>query len=173
MTRWYLIRSKPSRESVAQANLERQGFTTYFPCLAENVRGDVRRGGRRVALFPRYLFLQVDVTCQSLSPVHSTVGVSNVVRLGASYTTVPEGVIHELQARADPATGLHHLESRPPIWPGSHVRIISGPLDGLNGIFQRQAGYERVLVLLTMLGRDIPAVVPAAFVDCDVAMPRL
>lgn len=172
MTRWYLIHSKPSRETVAQTNLERQGFCTYFPRVAQHVRGDAQRPGRIVALFPRYLFLQLDEDRQCLSPVHSTVGVANVVRLGTHYTIVADRVIRELRARADPETGLHYLKSRPPIVPGAHVRIISGAFDGLDGIFQRQAGRERVVVLLTLLGRDVPAMVPAGYVEPDLAMQR-
>ena len=170
MTRWYLIHSKPSREAVAQANLERQGFFIYFPRVAQHVRGDEQRPGRIVAFFPRYLFLQLDEDRQCLSPVHSTVGVANVVRLGVHYTTVADRVIRDLQARANPETGLHYLKNRPPISPGAHVRITSGAFDGLDGIFQREAGCERVVVLLRLLGRDVPAIVPAGYVEPELSM---
>ena len=47
---------------------------------------------------------------------------------------------------------------------GSGVKITMGAFDGLEGIFEREAGAERVIVLLKLLGRDTSVRVPARFV---------
>jgi transcription antitermination factor NusG len=44
------------------------------------------------------------------------------------------------------------------------VRIGAGPFDGLEGIFQREDGAERVVVLLNLLGHDTPVRVPAEWI---------
>jgi transcriptional antiterminator RfaH len=165
MLRWYLVHTKPSREALAQDNLERQGFEVYFPRLRQCVQWRKQSKERVTALFPRYLFLQLDEGRQSLRPVHSTIGVATVVRFGFQYTAVPEAVIRQLQLRADPDTGLHQLSSAPMLVCGAKVRVSAGAFDGLEGIFQRPAGADRVVVLLSLLGRDTSVHVPAKYIQ--------
>jgi len=162
--RWYVIHTKPSAEGIARANLERQGYEIYLPRLVQSFLLRGQRRERIVPLFPRYLFLQLREGAQSLGPARSSVGVSGVVRFGCHYAIVPEETIRRLQARADPLTALHHLARPAPLVTGTPVRIVSGPFDGLEGIFQREDGAERVIVLLNLLGRDTPVHVPAGCV---------
>jgi transcription antitermination factor NusG len=62
---------------------------------------------------------------------------------------------------------LHRLESRA-LRRGSPVSIVGGAFDGLEGIFEREEGEERSVILLSLLGRSTPVrlhprfVVPAA-----------
>ena len=160
MLRWYLIRTKPSAEALAQANLNRQGYEIYLPRTAVSVRRSARWHKRIVPLFPRYLFLRLNEGCQPLHPVQSTPGVACVVRFGSLCTIVPDRVIRDLRARADPASGLHRLTSPPDLVPGAPVRISEGPFDGLAGVFERAAGAERVVVLLRLLGQNASVCVP-------------
>jgi transcriptional antiterminator RfaH len=168
MLRWYLVHTKPSREALAQENLQRQGFEIYFPRLKQFVRWGGRSRERVTALFPRYLFLHLDEGHQSLRPVHSTLGVSAVVRFGYQYTIVPEAVIRELRGRAEPLSGLHQLADASMLVLGAKVRISAGAFDGLEGIFQHAAGDDRVVVLLNLLGHHTRVHVPARCVQAGV-----
>src|SRR5580700_3557068 len=160
--RWYLVRTKPSREAVAQTNLERQGFEVYCPRLTESSGNLLTE--RVTALFPGYLFLQLAEGSQSLRPVQSTIGVANVVRFGLQYTVVPEAVIRGLRMRADPVTGMHRLTGPPMLTVGASVRVCAGAFEGFEGIFQRPSGVDRVVVLLRLLGHDAAVRVPARYV---------
>jgi transcriptional antiterminator RfaH len=163
--RWYLILSKPAREPLAQLNLERQGYAVYYPRLVHPLRIRGRWAQRVVPLFPRYMFVHLEVGKQPLAPVQSTAGVATAVRFGCDYAVVPDEVVDQLRARADPATGLHRLgDPARPFTPGSKVRIVAGAFDGLEGVFQRAIGAERVIILLRVLGQDTPVSVDAGFV---------
>jgi transcriptional antiterminator RfaH len=162
--RWYVIHTKASAEVVAQVNLERQGYEVYLPRLVQCVMRRQQRRERIVALFPRYLFLRLCEGSQPLGPVRSSVGVSGVVRFGYRYALIADETIRHLQARADPLTGLHRLSGPAPLACGAAVRIGAGPFDGLEGIFQREDGAERVVVLLNLLGHDTPVRVPAEWI---------
>ena len=151
--RWHVIRSKPRAESIARAQLERQGFRVYFPQLVKPARVRGRWLDRTEPLFPRYLFLALDEGRQSLAPVRSTLGVSNLVRFGYDYATVTDEIIEGLKRRADPQTGLHQLE-QPVFRCGGTVRILEGPFERLEGVFERYEGEERALILLEVLGRE-------------------
>jgi len=173
MLRWYLVRTKPSSEAVAQANLCRQGYDVYLPRAVQTVKNCGRPCQRIVALFPRYLFLRLKEGQQALNPVHFTVGVSKVVQFGWRYTIVPDQVIDELRARADPNTGLHRLNCTARLVAGAPVRITMGAFDGLEGVFEREAGTERVVLLLGFLGQEVSVCVPAnAIVFCQTGLRR-
>jgi transcriptional antiterminator RfaH len=154
MPQWYLICTKPLAEMTAQRQLERQGFATYLPRLVQVVRRRERWVETIGPLFPRYLFLQLEPGRQSLRPAHSTVGVSHVVRFGTRCAVVPDDILAELRSRADPLTGLHRLRARRGLTPGAAVRIAAGPFEGLEAVFERRAGTDRVVVLLKLLGQD-------------------
>jgi transcriptional antiterminator RfaH len=168
MALWYLIHTKPSAEALAQANLKRQGYGVYLPRVTQSVRH--REGWRETvgALFPRYLFLRLSEGEQSLAPVRSTIGVSGIVRFGSRYAIVPRRVVDELNERADPVSGLHRLLPRQALQRGSSVTITMGPLVGLEGVFEREAGDDRVFLLLQLLGQEASVCVPSNFI-----LPRL
>ena len=159
MGRWYVIRSKPHGESTAQTQLERQGFRIYFPRIVQPTRFRGRWVDRIEPLFPRYLFLQIDDKEQSLAPVRSTVGVTDIVRFGTEYATVLDETVQELMNRADPETGLHRLR-KPLFERGVHVRVSEGPFSGLEGVFECYEREERVLILLEVLGRQTRVDIP-------------
>jgi transcriptional antiterminator RfaH len=162
---WYLIHTKPLAERLAQANLERQGYCTYLP-QARSIRLCRRQREPCVAaLFPRYLFLRLAVGQQSLQPIHSTIGVSNIVRFGMRCAIVRDQVIAQLRSRADPVTGIHTLQPPARFARGTRVRINAGPFCGIDGIFEREDGAERVTILLTLLGEDRPLQFPSELVE--------
>jgi len=161
MRRWYLIQTKPCGELIAQSNLERQNYEVYLPRVLQPVRLQGQWRGRIVALFPRYMFLCLDEGRESLAPVRSTVGVASVVHFGSNYALVPDAVIRDLRARADPDSGLHRL-NRPPLFTkGAAVRLAVYPFGGLEGVFECLVGAERAVVLLRLLGHDARVRVPA------------
>ena len=150
MKHWYLIYSKPRREKVANANFERQGFRTYLPL----VRRPRHRMGRRVMgiepLFPRYLFIHLDTITDNWAPIRSTLGVTNLVRFGEEPAVVPEGLVELLMARDD-ASGIQELPLEE-FRKGSRVRISEGLMMGYEGIFLAKTSYERVQILLDIVG---------------------
>ena len=96
MMRCYVIHTKWASETVAESNLQRQGYEVYLPRLARTVRRRGRLREQIVPLFPRYLFLRLNEGSQVLGPVRSTTGVARVVRFGSSYATVPDQLIRVL-----------------------------------------------------------------------------
>jgi transcriptional antiterminator RfaH len=164
LRRWFLVLTKPVGEALAKTNLERQGYHVYCPRLLRAGRYRGRWVERVVALFPRYLFVQVELGRQSLAPVRSTLGVSCLVRSGTQPTIVPDGLVDELIGREDPQSGLHRLASGRSLAPGEPVRVVGGSLDGVEGVFEREEGASRVVVLLRLLGREAPVRIPACFV---------
>ena len=153
MKQWYAIYTKPGKELLAAENLSRQAFENYLPLTSERV---LRRGNWREQvkpLFPRYLFICLDVTLQSTAAIRSTIGVSNLVRFGGEPAVVPSGLLDALQAQTDPATGLVVLDG-PVFEVGDKVCLMDGPFRGIQGKFQGASGAHRSMILLDILGRE-------------------
>ena len=159
MSDWYVVYTHANAEAKALGNLVRQGFNAYLPRCAKHRRhaGQVELVYR--PLFPRYLFVWLDVLHSSWRPVLSTIGVRDLVRRGDSPAPVPEGVIAEIRRReADgsfgPLGALRALDA------GQAVRVTTGVFAELVGRFVSMTENERVYVLLDLLGRQVRIEVP-------------
>jgi transcriptional antiterminator RfaH len=153
-SRWYVVQTQPHAESKAMGHLIRQGFAAYLPRYVKR-----RRHARKIVtvaapLFPRYLFVTVDMETQRWRSIHSTFGVSRLVCNGDEPAPVPPAVVAALQARED-AGGFVQLERRPRFVSGERVRIVDGVFADTLGLFAGMADRERVAILLDLLGRMV------------------
>lgn len=149
---WYAVCCKPRQEAVAEENLLRQGFNVYLP----RIRMRQRRRGQWLdaieVLFPRYIFTRIDPLRRSTATIRSTRGAVGLVRFGGQPAVVPDAVMDALREREDAASGLHQ-DKRPPFSAGEAIKLVDGPLAGMEGIFTQQDGDKRVIVLLELLGK--------------------
>ncbi len=161
--RWYVVHTQAQGEMRAECNLQRQGFATYLPRYLR-----ARRHARRVdtvarPLFPRYLFVALDVARDRWRSVQSTFGVSNLVVVGNDPVPLPDGVMEEIRAR-EGDQGFVKLGLPAGLRPGSPVRLVDGIFEEHQGILERLADDRRVAVLLKLLGREVRVFVPVASV---------
>ncbi len=161
--RWYVVHTQPHHEGRAEMNLRRQGFSTYLPRYLRR-----RSHARRVEtvarpLFPRYLFVALDMARDRWRSIHSTFGVSHIVQAGDAPAPLPEGVVDEIRAR-ETAEGYVALGLPPGVGPGSPVRLLDGLFLDCRGTLDRMVDAQRVTVLLTLLGRDVRVQVAAGSV---------
>ena len=101
------------------------------------------------ALFPGYFFARFSL--RDLLPlVRSAHGVLSIVRFGTWYPVIDNSTIEELQVEAE--TSLMG-EVVPELAPGDRVRLVAGPLAGLEAVITHVLpGHERVKLLLEFLG---------------------
>jgi transcriptional antiterminator RfaH len=159
MSNWYLVHTKIRQESVAQENLERQGFECFLPQIHVE---KLRRGQLRVvreALFPRYLFIRLDtgLDAQSWGPIRSTLGVSRLVTFGQTPAKVDEDLIEQLRLKTNTTeVQLRHFA------PGEQVVVTEGPFVGVEAIYQMADGEGRVMLLLDILSKPVKMTVSPA-----------
>ena len=161
--RWYVVLTQAHAEPKATLHLERQGFDTYTPRLRKT-----RRHARRVdvvaaPLFPRYMFVGIDLTAQRWRAVNSTVGVTQLVCNGELPTAVPDAVIDELRSFED-ENGFVRLPLPPGLRPGDVVRVTEGAFVSCLGLFEGMTEGQRVTILLDLLGRKTRVVLDSASV---------
>ena len=151
--RWYAVYTKPNGESIDEENLERQGYLVYLPRLKQARRRRGRWVGVVEPLFPRYLFVRLEMERDNIAPIRSTKGVTGLVRFGREPAPVPDGFVESLQAAADEASGCQVIDCTL-FKKGDEVRILDGPFAGYNAVFEGANGEERVIILLNLMGRE-------------------
>jgi transcriptional antiterminator RfaH len=162
-TRWYVVQTQVNGEAKAAHNLLCQGFEVYLPRYLKR-----RRHARKVdfaakPLFPRYMFVAIDMATQRWRSIQSTFGVSHLVSNGDAPATVPHGVVDALKVRED-EKGFIRLDARPTFAPGDKVRVLAGAFVDNAGLFNGLADHDRVSILLDMLGRKVRVLLDADMV---------
>lgn len=161
--RWYVVQAQVNGEVKAALNLQRQGYDIYLPRYLKR-----RRHARKVdftakPLFPRYLFVAIDMATQRWRSIQSTIGVARLVCNGDDPAAVPDGVVSALRAREDDK-GFVKMDARPAFAPGDKVRVLAGAFMDSAGLFNGLADHDRVSILLDMLGRKVRVLLDADMV---------
>jgi len=159
--RWYAVHTRPHAEMKAARHLERQGFATYLPRYLKRRRHARKIDVAAAPLFPRYLFVAVDMATQRWRAISSTVGVVRLVCNGDVPAPVPEGVIEQLRAHQD-ERGFVRLAAGARLRPGERVRVLDGAFCDCLGLFEGVTDGERVAILLELLGRKVRVVLDAS-----------
>ena len=154
---WYVIQTKAGDERRAELNLSNQGIETFLPLYKVYQFNSGRVVEKKKPLFPNYLFARFDLSIHYYK-VKWTRGVSRIVGFGDSPSPVPEEVIKAIKNRI----GKDNLIELDDHWQeGDRVQVISGPLKGLQGLFQKRlSDKERVRILLDMLGIGVVVQIP-------------
>lgn len=158
--RWYVIHSKPRKESFLAEQMELRRIEVYNPQV--RVQRVNPRARRIRAYFPGYVFAHLDLEKTGGSAVQYLPGATGLVTFGGEAAHVPDGLLHAIRQRVDEinAAGGELYDA---IKPGETVRIQAGPFAGYEAIFDaRLPGEDRVRVLLKLLrNRQMPVDLPA------------
>ena len=154
-TAWYVVQVKRYEEHRVVRYLTLQPVPTFLP-LTESVRrrNGIRGPARLEPLFPGYLFVRmqaIDVNPSLWNLLRWTPGVRRILGTDGMPAPMPMDAIEVIQARI---SELGFVRPGIRYTTGARVRIRSGPLAGLAGIFDRPMSRTgRVRVLLELLGQ--------------------
>jgi len=145
--KWYVIHTRPRQEERALENLTRQGYKAWMPWLEV----EKLRGGRITKviepMFSRYLFIQLDQVTTNWGPIRSTLGVSKLVTFGNQAASISNEFVEMLQRT--PLQDSKHILKQ-----GDEVEIMQGPLKGVKGIFDKQDGELRAMILIELINQS-------------------
>ena len=154
MMHWYVVYTQTGAELVAQAQLRNQGFNSYFPRYSKLIRHSRREKKIIKPLFPRYIFVQIDLSHQRWRSINGTRGVSYLITMGEKPTPLPHGIVEEIISR-ESSDHLIEIKQIPAYKKGEMLEITSGALSDQVGKFLRMDNRERIIMLLDLLGRNI------------------
>lgn len=154
MENWFVIQTKPKKEAEAESYLSTKGVEIFNPLIETFALRNGRMNKELKPLFPGYLFGKFDLD-QNYPLVRWARGVKKILGFGEYPTSISEEVVEIIKERTN-AEGIvrikHHFK------PNDLIRIKTGPLRDLLGIFERWVSdSERARILLNLIGYQ-PAV---------------
>ncbi len=164
-TVWLLVHTKPKQESAVVQALAGREIAAYCPRILEP-RWHARAPRGPVPLFPSYIFARC-VAKERFAAVRYCPGASGIVRFGDALAAVEDDVVASLKAREGERGYVVISEARRAPAKGSRVRVVRGPLRGIEGIVTKYLpAKDRVRVLLTMVAGVRNVEVDARHVRC-------
>ena len=147
---WYAIQVRTEAEKLVSSLLGQKGHETFLPLRRESRRWSDRRVTVECAMFPGYLFCQMDPRFRL--PVLTTPGVFGIVGFGKVPQPVSQTEIERIRMLAE-----RGVEVQP--WPylqaGQNVVIRYGPLRGLQGMVVKLKNECRLVVSVSLLQRSV------------------
>jgi transcription antitermination factor NusG len=118
MISWYVVKTKPRKESQVESLLSRAGFTVYLPRYSQD--STVK------PFFPGYLFLKFNYPSE-YHKITYTRGITRVVGNGQMPVPVGPEIIDCLKSRRKKRPDRIN-EIRPRSGPGDEILVMEGPL---------------------------------------------
>ena len=157
---WYALFTRYQHEKSVAHALALKGFNVYLPLYREFRRWQDREKQLWLPLFTCYVFL-----CDGMDrqlQILTTPGLLYIVGAAGHPATVPADQLNAVRQMVE---GPLPVEPHPFLSSGDRVRVISGPLFGLEGILTRTKASTRLVISMEMLGRSAAVEMDAAQVE--------
>jgi len=152
---WYVIHTQTRKEAEVERALQREGLKIFLPMVTKPSRRRDRKVTLRVPLFPGYLFINGRLDSKIFHKVIKTHYVFRLLGYGKRPTPIPEAEVEAIKTIVSgprPYYPWRFLEK------GRKVRVIDGPLAGVEGIILGIRPPPRRLVVAVELFRRSVAV---------------
>lgn len=149
---WYVLHVKPRTEKKVDDFLSCLHVFHYLPLVRKVSKVQRRRVVRYLPVFPGYVFTRLfpeeRFRVLETKQIVRTIEVDN-----------PRLMIHQLRQVEHASrlpTDLHILDT---FEPGERVKVVAGPLRGLEGQVRRKGGAATLVLTVDILGRALEAAV--------------
>jgi transcriptional antiterminator RfaH len=156
---WYALQHKPAQGDRAVEHLQNQEIACFYPKITvEKIKAN-KRTKKLEALFPGYLFVNLEQADPMWAKLRSTRGILRVVSFSNKPAPIPDDVIQHVKE------GLSTVAEQGGIKPGQAVELDDGPFKGINAIFQAYDGEERAIVLISFMQKQQRVAVPVSAIS--------
>jgi transcription antitermination factor NusG len=147
---WWVLHIKPNCEKMVATYLLNRNISYYLPLFQKQKRvGFFKRiRTREVPLFSGYLCFALERQRHDL--LYDTKKLVRIIKVDDQ-----EGFVRELQAVAKAVETGNDLVVRPGIVPGRRVLILSGPLEGTEGIVVRHRNQKQISLSVQMFNQSV------------------
>ena len=155
-SRWVAVYTVARHEKVIARQFEQRSIETFLPLYRSVHRWKDRKKEIELALFPGYVFVKISATAKL--QVLQVPGVVNIVSFNGELAALPEQEINALRNGLD---NQLYAEPCPYLRVGKRVRVIRGPMVGVEGILSRKKDRYRVVISVDVLMRSVAVEVDA------------
>ena len=153
MISWFVAHTQPLKEFVAHQHLVEQGFEAYLPRFKK-----IKKHARKVEevlvpLFPRYIFVGMDLEFARWRSVNGTRGISYLLTNDDYPASLSDLVIQNLKSQ-EIADGVVPVSTLLSFKRGDKVRILDGAFKEQIATVEKLDANQRVRLLLSFMGRE-------------------
>ena len=157
---WCAIYTRHQHEKTIAQSLSTKGLEVFLPLYNATRRWKDRTVHLSLPLFPCYLFLR-GMQERKLEVV-TTPGIISILSINGETAVVPENEIESIRKAIEWG---NRVEPHPFLRRGDKVRVISGPLQGLEGILVRKKNLYRLVLSVEILKRSAAVEVDVSAVE--------
>lgn len=151
---WYSVQTGYRSESRVDRDLTAKGFETYLPILREVHQWTDRRKLVDVPAFSGYLFVRYEPSVRNRIKVLETSGVVRLLGGNHNPSPIPDFEIEAVRKTLNSGVECSRWEA---LTPGSAVRVVRGPLTGVQGTLVRIKNSFRIVVAISVFSQAISA----------------
>ena len=157
---WCAIYTRHQHEKAIAQTLSAKGLEVFLPLYNATRRWKDRTMHLSLPLFPCYLFLR-GMEERRLEVV-TTPGIVSILGINGEAAAIPESEIESVRKVIEWG---NRVEPHPFLRCGDRVRVISGALQGLEGILVRKKNLCRLVLSVEMLERSAAVEVDVSAVE--------
>jgi transcription antitermination factor NusG len=164
---WFAIYTRHQHEKAIAQMLSAKGLEVFLPLYNATRRWKDRTMHLSLPLFPCYLFLRGMM--ERRLEVVTTPGIVSILSINGEPAAIPESEIESVRKAIEWG---NRVEPHPFLRCGDRVRVISGPLQGLEGILVRKKNLYRLVLSVEILERSAAVEVDVSAVERVGRSPR-
>ena len=157
---WYAVYTRANHESRVADEFAGRGVNHFLPRYESVRRWKDRKVRLQLPLFPGYLFVYMEL--KERLRVLQVPGVVRLVGFNGSPAPLPEGDIKRIHDFLD--LGFN-AEPHAYLQVGRRVRVKTGPLAGIEGIFVRSRNKSRIVLSMELIMRSIAVEIDLADIE--------
>jgi transcriptional antiterminator RfaH len=163
MKKWFVVQTNPKEDSIAASFLDQQGIGVYQPFMNKWVFHARKKTLKKYPLFPNYLFVHALPIEEDLHKIRWCRGVKRILINNNTPVPIDEEFIIQLRSIGD-SSGI--IAKPVDFKPGDLVRVSSGPLKDVYGIFDEwNSDKGRVKILVEMVNTKAKVMIDASLLE--------
>ena len=141
MKNWIAVYTKSRHEQIVVNELNKKNIESYCPMFKERRQWSDRKKWVYFPLFRSYVFANIEI--KENIYVLQTIGVNKIVKFQEKISIIPDQVIDNIKNIIE---GGYNVEQTDYFIKGDEVRVVSGPLKGLDGVVLDSRGTNKVII---------------------------
>jgi len=158
---WYALQTRSRHEKVVAEELWQKKIECFLPLVERKSQWKDRKKLVQFPVFPGYLFVHADIRKNRLDILE----VRSVVRL-VGFANKPEPIPeHQIQAVREMVFNQMEIDPYPYISAGRRMRIVRGPLRGLEGILIEKTKRFSFVISIDLIQQSVACQIDASDVE--------
>ena len=156
-SRWYVLYVKARHEKFVNEWLTNSGYKTFLPLVKTLKEWSDRKKYVHEPLFSNYMFIRV--TERQIAPVKDVPGVIKFVEFRKELATIPQKQIDNIKKILSGRFPVE-VDNLEELEPGVPVKVLYGPMQGLEGELIERRGKKRMAVSVNNINKSILVEIP-------------